>query len=174
MTDRINTVAPSVNGKAPKTIARKDKTVTTTRKPRKSPRQAAAERAVSWAHRYTIGAVAISAALNAYASQLSADSLSGRIAGAALGASVPLAVWGLAKVTAWTYRTGRKWLACAPGAVACALLALSVTHCASAFAALTGTDALLSGCLAVGIDCGLVAAEAVGILLADTAESVNQ
>jgi hypothetical protein len=67
-------------------------------------------------------------------------------------------------VTAWTYKAGWQRWALVPGAVSCALLALSVTHCAVAFAALTGTSAVLSACVAVGIDCGLVASEATAIL----------
>jgi hypothetical protein len=74
-------------------------------------------------------------------------------------------VWVLGKVTAWTYRAGwRRW-ACVPGAVAAALLALSVCHCATAFAALTGAALPLAYCMAVGIDCGLLSSEATAILV---------
>jgi hypothetical protein len=45
------------------------------------------------------------------------------------------------------------------GAVATGLLALSVVHCTTAIAALTGSHWLLAGLLAVGIDAGMVASE---------------
>lgn len=128
-------------------------------------RIAAAERAVRWSHRYTALAIIVSSGLNAYASCQAAPTAAGQVAGAVLGAVVPVFVWGLAQLASWTYRAGWHRLALLPAGVSCVLLALSVTHCASAFAALTGTGLVLSGCLAVGIDCGLVASEATGILV---------
>jgi hypothetical protein len=126
---------------------------------------AAARQAVRWSHRYTAAAVVLSCGLNGYASAQAAQGALAQGVGATLGAAVPLLVWLLAQVTAWTYRSSwRRW-ALLPGAVSCALLALSVTHCAAAFAALTGTSWFLSGCLAVGIDCGLVSSEATAILV---------
>ena len=163
MTTRIEA---SLNGTAKHTsrkAAQKPETAKTSAAQRR--RQAAAQSAVRWSHAYTVLAVVTSAGLNAYASVQDGASPIGKAAGAALGASVPVFVWVLAKITAWTYKAGWQRLAYVPGIVACVLLALSVTHCASAFAALTGTGLLLSGCLAVGIDCGLVASEATGILV---------
>ncbi len=40
-----------------------------------------------------------------------------------------------------------------------AVLALSVAHCTSALSSLTGSNTVLAGLMAVGIDCGLVACE---------------
>jgi hypothetical protein len=108
--------------------------------------------------------VLASAGLNGYAAATAA-SVPSAWAGAVLGGLVPVLVWVLAMVTAWTYRAGwRRW-ALVPGAVAGALLVLSVAHVAAAFAVLTGTGTALSGCLAVGIDAGLVASEATAILV---------
>lgn len=165
MTTRIE-AAPSLNGTAKHTSRKAskpaaDKAVSAAARRR----HAAAEKAVAWSHRYTVLAITLSAALNAYAGQESASTVAGKVAGAVLSASVPVAVWVLSRVAAWTYRAAWHRAALVTGIVACFLLALSVTHCASAFATLTGTGILLSGCLAVGIDCGLVASEATGILV---------
>jgi hypothetical protein len=164
MTTRIDTV-PSVNGtvKATRKTNKPQAEKQTSAAQRR--RHAAAEKAVVWSHRYTALAIVLSSSLNAYAGCQHTDGVAGKVAGAALGAAVPVLVWVLSRMTAWAYRAGWQRLAYVPGIVACALLALSVTHCASAFAALTGTSLLLSGCLAIGIDCGLVASETVGILV---------
>jgi hypothetical protein len=130
-----------------------------------SKRTRAARKAVQWAHAYAALAIVLSACLNGYAAAADAASVSGKVVGALLGASVPVLVWLLAQAAAYTYRAGWTRFALLPGAVACVLLVLSVTHCAAAFAALTGTGWLLSVCLAVGIDCGLVSSEAVAILV---------
>ena len=165
MTTTTNRIEPSLNGTAKsRKVASKptaDKSVSAAARRR----HAAAEKAVAWSHRYTVLAITLSAALNAYAGQESASTVAGKVAGAILSASVPVAVWVLSRVAAWTYRAAWHRAALVSGIVACFLLALSVTHCASAFATLTGTGILLSGCLAVGIDCGLVASEATGILV---------
>jgi hypothetical protein len=119
---------------------------------------AAADKAVAWSHRYTATAVVLSAGLNGYAAvqDSGAEGLVGIATAAAIGVTVPVLVWMLGTVTAWTWRAGWKRLAGVSGAVACCVLALSVLHVAAALAALTGTHWLLAGLLAVGIDCGLV------------------
>jgi hypothetical protein len=127
----------------------------------------AAERAERWAKVYTALAVCLSAGLNGYASVEASGAASplGMVAAAGIGAVVPVLVWILGTVTAWTFRAGWKRLAYVSGAVAACVLALSVVHVAGALAALTGTGWLLAGLLAVGIDCGLVSSEATAILV---------
>jgi hypothetical protein len=162
--DRIPAIGltPSTNGHGKR--SRKAKEAPSTPSNAARQRQAAAQLAVKWAHRYTALAIVLSAGLNAYASR-TGEGIAHQLAGATLGASVPVAVWVLAQVAAWTYRAGWRRLAYVPSIVATAMLALSVTHCATAFASLTGTGLALSVCLAIGIDCGLVASEATGILV---------
>jgi hypothetical protein len=127
----------------------------------------AAERAVRWSHWYTGTAILLSSGLNGYAAvQASgASGTAGLVAAASIGAVVPVLVWMLGTVTAWTYRAGWKRLALVSGAVAACVLALSVLHVATALAALTGTHLVLSGLMAVGIDCGLVSSEVTAILV---------
>jgi hypothetical protein len=125
--------------------------------------QVAVQMAKCWARWYTLTAVILSAILNGYACGVHESGIT--VFGMLFGATVPCCVWMLAQVTAWTYRAGWTRLALFPGAVSTTLLILSVTHCASAFAALTATDWRLSICLAVGIDCGLVSSELVAILI---------
>lgn len=130
-------------------------------------REHAARKAERWAHWYTGTAVVLSAGLNAYAAVVESHqaSTAGGVAAGAIGATIPVLVWMLGTVTAWTYRAGWKRLAMVSGAVAAAVLALSVVHVAGALAALTGTGWLLAGLFAVGIDCGLVSSEATAILV---------
>jgi hypothetical protein len=54
---------------------------------------------------------------------------------------------------------GAKRLAVAVGGVGTAVLGLSVCHCTEAIGLLTGSNVLLSGMLAVGIDAGMVVSE---------------
>jgi hypothetical protein len=128
---------------------------------------AAAVRAERWARWYTASAIVLSSGLNGYAAVVSsgASTAAGQVAAGAIGAVVPVLVWLLGTVTAWTWRAGWKRLACVSGAVACCVLALSVVHVGSALAALTGSHWLLAGLMAVGIDCGLVSSEATAILV---------
>jgi hypothetical protein len=127
----------------------------------------AARKAEQWARWYTCCAVVLSAGLNGFAAvrESGAASPVSMVAAAGIGAVVPVLVWILGTVTAWTFRAGWKRLAYVSGAVAACVLALSVVHVAGALAALTGTGAILSGLLAVGIDCGLVSSEATAILV---------
>lgn len=141
---------------------------TTTKQPSASSkaRMAAAQRAERWAHRYTTGAVLLSAGLNGWAAQHDSG-MSGTQAAvsAAIGASIPILCWTLSRVTAWTFRANWCRLALVSGAIAACLLALSVVHVAGALAAWTGASWLLAGLFAVGIDCGLVSSEATAILV---------
>lgn len=129
-------------------------------------RAIAARKAERWAHWYTGSAIVLSSGLNGYAAvRESGQSGYGAIAAAGIGITIPVLVWMLGTVTAWTFRAGWRRLALVSGAVAACVLALSVVHVAGALAALTGTSWLLAGLLAVGIDCGLVSSEATAILV---------
>lgn len=126
----------------------------------------ASRRAERWAKAYTGTAVALSSGLNAYAAVVESGSHGwAALAPAAIGITIPVLVWMLGTVTAWTYRAGWQRLALVSGAVAACVLALSVIHVAGALAALTGSQLVLSYLLAVGIDCGLVSSEATAILV---------
>jgi hypothetical protein len=62
--------------------------------------------------------------------------------------------------------TARQRIAALIGAVATAVLTLSLWHCTEALAALTGSPLVLSALLAIGIDAGLVACE-LGAIIGD-------
>jgi hypothetical protein len=130
-------------------------------------RSHASKLAVLWSKRYTAIAVGLSSALNAYSgvSHSNVGGFAGMMASGAIGAVIPLLVWMLGSVTAWTYRAGWTRLAYVTGAIACCVLALSVVHVAGALATLTGSGIVMAGLLAVGIDCGLVASEATAVLV---------
>lgn len=130
-------------------------------------RAAAAVRAERWARWYTGTAVGLSSVLNGYAAvvESKASTLLCQGAAAGIGVSIPVLVWMLGTVTAWTYRAGWKRLALVSGCIAACVLALSVCHVAGALAALTGSSLMLSVLLAIGIDCGLVSSEATAIMV---------
>ncbi len=130
-------------------------------------KEKAAVLASKWATRYTGTTVFVSSALNAYSAVVESGqtTMIGSVAAGGIGALVPVLVWMLGCVTAWTWKAGWHRLAYVTGAISCCVLALSVIHVASALASLTGTGLVLSGLLAVGIDCGLVASEATAVLV---------
>ena len=135
-------------------------------------RQAVARRAVvRWAHRYTCGAVLLSACLNGYASALDSGATGpvGLGAASAVGGIVPVGVWVLSKIAGQLVRATWRRLAGAAGAVGVFLLALSLWHCSAAIASLTGAALLLAVLLAVGIDGGLVVSELAAVLVAEEA-----
>lgn len=80
-------------------------------------------------------------------------------AGWALGLCVPALVLILSRVAGGCYLRGRRGLGVCGGAVALALLGLSVRHCAHTFAALTGADMFSAVLWAIGVDAGLVVCE---------------
>ncbi len=128
--------------------------------------QKAAQKAERWAHRYTVSAVVLSSGLNAYGSaQHSSHTGLALVAGAVIGAVLPVLVWQLSRATAWAYRAGRRRPAYCMAAVACCLLALSVAHVAAALVALCGLGGWMAALYAVGIDAGLVSSEATAILV---------
>lgn len=140
--------------------------------PSKSTRERAlsAKLAVCWAHRYTATAVVLSSGLNAFAAvhETASQSLPGQIGAGGIGASIPLLVWMLGTVVAHTYKAGWTRLALVGAGIATCMLGLSVWHVAAALSLLTGSNLLMSGLLAIGIDCGLVASEATAILVNST------
>jgi hypothetical protein len=127
----------------------------------------AAQRAERWSRAYTYSAVVLSSGLNAYAAATESHAVNPYMmaASALIGAVIPVLVWMLGSVVAWSYKAGHRRLSYVTGAVAGCVLALSVVHVAGALGALTGSGVILSALLAIGIDCGLVASEATAILV---------
>lgn len=135
-------------------------------KPASRAKVAAAYRAERWAKVYTASAVALSSGLNGYAAVVESKAEGAAVvAAAAIGVVLPVLVWMLGTVTAWTYKAGWRRLSYVSGGIAACMLALSVCHVASALAKLTGSSTLLAGLFAVGIDCGLVSSEATAIMV---------
>jgi hypothetical protein len=99
---------------------------------------------------------ALSALLNGYAN---AQHSPVAWAGWGMGVSVPVIVLTLAKVAGEKWRSGQRRAALLAGASGVALLFLSVWHCATSVALLTGSPLALAMPMAVAIDCGLVACE---------------
>jgi hypothetical protein len=77
---------------------------------------------------------------------------------------VPVLVLILGRVAGLLHKRQLARLAYVVGAVGGVVLALSVVHCTDSISRLTGSGVLLSGLLAVGIDCGLVACEVAAIV----------
>jgi hypothetical protein len=113
-----------------------------------------------WAYAGILLAVTMSAGLNGYCN---AQHAAVPWAGWVLGILVPALVLVLARLAGGSWARGWRALAYFSGAVGVALLALSVSHCAKAFAELTGADLVSAYLMAVGIDCGLVACELMTI-----------
>lgn len=117
-----------------------------------------------WAARYVGGAIGLSSVLNAYAVLSSSSATGGwQYVGVAFAGLVPVGVWVLAKQAASAYRGGKALGAYSVALAAVALLVLSLFHCSAAIAGLTGSDLLLSWCMALGIDYGLVASELLAV-----------
>lgn len=164
MESRVNGVANLSGRKGRKTAAVKAPSAG------QRTRAVAAGKAVWWAEKVTACSIGLSAFLNGWAAQHDSGREGWETWGsAAIGASIPLFCWGLAKVTGWTARAGRKRLAMATGAIAACVLALSVVHVAAALSAWTGTGWVLAGLFAIGIDAGMVSSEATAIMVS-TAE----
>ncbi len=123
---------------------------------RPAPVRRAAEEA--WAHGYVWGAAAVSCGLNGLAfSSHAAPGLAWAAWG--LGIVVPAGVLALGRWAATLFRRGRKTLSAAVGAIAGALLLLSVWHCTESIAALTGSPLVLAGLMAIAVDAGMAACE---------------
>lgn len=122
-----------------------------------------------WAKAYTMIAILLSCLLNGFASvrESGQQNLIGNFAPAIVGGIIPILVWVLGTVTAWTYGSGLKILAKIAGGVSACLLLLSVSHVATAISILTGSSLVMSCLLAIGIDCGLVVSEVIAIVVSE-------
>lgn len=120
----------------------------------------AADPLTRWARSGVFLSLGLSGLLNGYANAEHAVAGMGW-AGWGLGLCVPALVLILSRVSGGAYLRGRRVLGSVGGAVALALLALSVRHCAHTFAALTGADMVSAVLWAVGVDAGLVVCELV-------------
>jgi hypothetical protein len=138
--------------------ARKRKTapVPTADKPKGKPAAAGRDPLQMWANAGIGLTLALSGVLNGYAN---AEASPVAWAGWLMGMCVPALVLILSRVGGLAWKRGRRNLAKGCGAVALALLVLSVWHCAVSVAALTGSPLVLGVLMAIGIDCGLVACE---------------
>jgi hypothetical protein len=134
------------------------------RLPRSADRAPASEPASAalWANTYVFLAVGLSCALNAHANTQHAPAGTLWLA-AVLGVVVPVLVLILGRVAGLLHKRRLARLAYVVGAVGCGVLALSVVHCTQSISLLTGSDYVLAGLLALGIDCGLVACEVAAI-----------
>ena len=99
---------------------------------------------------------ALSALLNGYANALHSDVA---WAGWAMGLVIPLIILILGKVASLLYKRGNGQAAKMTAGVGAGLLFLSVWHCATSIAALTGSPLLLALPMAVAIDCGFCCCE---------------
>lgn len=94
--------------------------------------------------------------LNGYANSLHSPI---QWAGWAMGLAIPAIILLVARVAGLKYKAGKIMAAKIGAGVIVSLLALSVWHCASSIALLTGSHILLALPMAVAIDCGLVYCE---------------
>ncbi len=114
----------------------------------------------TWAVSYIAGAALTSMGLNALAFGAAAPPAL-QYAAWGLGILVPAGVLALGHVASLLYVRGEAYrrAALAVGAIAAALLALSVWHCTESISTLTGSPLVLAAAMAVGIDAGMVACE---------------
>jgi hypothetical protein len=99
---------------------------------------------------------ALSAGLNGYANAQHAPYA---WAGWLVGIAIPAIILVLGKVAGLCWRRGNRPLAYATAGAGVGLLGLSVWHCASSIALLTGSPLFLALPMAVAIDAGFVACE---------------
>lgn len=120
------------------------------------PKPVRVSKVAGWA-KFGVGlSLVLSAGLNGYANAQQATVV---WAGWAMGFAVPVLVLILSKVAGETHKSNKRSVSLFAGGSGVALLALSVWHCASSIALLTGSGLALAIPLAVAIDCGLVACE---------------
>ena len=127
-----------------------------TRKPKAAPQPAAPSPAAAWARFGVMFTLVLSAGLNGYANAQHAPVA---WAGWLMGLAVPVLVLTLSKIAGEKWQANQKPVAWFAGGSGVALLFLSVWHCASSIALLTGSGLVLAVPFAIAIDCGLVACE---------------
>lgn len=161
-TDRIGTDGAALaTGRKPRTRKPRALTATVTTHTPATPAPGsnpAADPLTRWARAGVGLSLGLSGLLNGYAN--AEHAVAGMAwAGWGLGLCVPALVLILSRVSGGCYLRGRRALGLAGGAVALALLGLSVRHCAHTFAALTGADMVSAVLWAIGVDVGLVVCE---------------
>ena len=109
-----------------------------------------------WAYAGVALMAVMSAWLNGYANAQHATIW---IAGWAMGIAIPVLVLILARVAGLQYRRGNLTMAKAGAGVGVALLVLSIWHCATSIALITGSGIWLALPMAIAIDAGLVYCE---------------
>ena len=123
------------------------------RKPRTAPTP---DRLGAYATAGVVLMAVLSAGLNGYAH---AQAASVTWAGWALGLVIPAIILLLSKVAGTLHRRGRLPLAYATAAAGVGLLVLSVWHCSTSIALLTGSPLALAVPMAIAIDLGFVCCE---------------
>lgn len=142
-------------------------TIATKRTPATSTKRAESKVALQgkihrWASAYIILSMLMSAGLNGYANaEFARPEL--KVWAWGMGIMIPVLVLILSRVAGLLYKSKARRLAYLGGAVAGTLLTLSVWHCASSIALLTGSNMGLALAFAVGIDVGLVTCEIAGL-----------
>jgi hypothetical protein len=126
--------------------------------------EAEAASARRWCNLTALFLLGVSGSLNAFACSRHADGWR-QLAGALCGASMSVAVWLLAFATAKLYRSGWDRLAGLAGVVSLSVMLSSMFHFTQAFAELTGTESLLSGCVAFTFDCGIAVCKTGAVLV---------
>ena len=121
-----------------------------------APAKSANPATVRWAAFGVAFTLVLSALLNGYANAQHAPLA---FAGWLMGLSIPVIVLTLAKVASEKYRDGQRAVGYLAGGSGVALLFLSVYHCATSIALLTGSGMFLAVPLAVAVDAGLVSLE---------------
>lgn len=109
-----------------------------------------------WAYTGVAGTLALSGWLNGLAFSVSAPT---PLHGWVLGLAIPCLILVFSRVAALCYARGRKGLAGAGAAATLSMLLLSVQHCATSIARLTGENVALAALMALAIDAGLVVCE---------------
>ena len=136
-----------------KTTGTTERKARTTRKPKVKP---VADTSNVWAYGGVSLMGVMSMGLNGYAN---AQHATVAWPGWAMGIAVPCIVLIVARVAGLKYKSGKRIAAKMGAGVIAALLLLSVWHCATSIALLTGSHIVLALPMAVAIDCGLVYCE---------------
>tara|TARA_Y100000034_G_scaffold54262_1_gene66534 strand:+ start:90 stop:512 length:423 start_codon:yes stop_codon:yes gene_type:complete len=114
-----------------------------------------------WALTGVVLMAVLSALLNGYAN---AQHASVEWAGWGMGLVIPVVVLVIFKVAGLIYKRGHQRAAFGMGVIGCGLLFLSVWHCSTSIALLTGGGIELAIPMAIAIDCGLVGCECAALI----------